>query len=163
MGGREQFGGRIVGSTGDDATSPPSARAGEEAAARRGRLASLFDEAIADLLAASCLSRRTLERVLHDAHEPLPETWEALETALRLLDPSNPEGIAGWREALSVEALAEVLGISPRTAQDRLRGRATWTAQDRLRGRATWTVEERTRLVQHMRAHRMQDSDIDAQ
>jgi hypothetical protein len=84
-----------------------------------------------------------VQRVLHSAHEPLPETWAALEAALRLLDPDNTEGIAGWREALSAQALADELGVT------------VTQAHDRLRGRMTWTDEERARLVRHMTARRV--------
>src|SRR5262245_23820273 len=103
---------------------------------QRPRLASLFDEELPDLLAASCLSRRTLEHVRrtdHRDYEPLPETLEALERAMRLLDPVHPESIAGWRELLSSEELALMMGTTPADAQDRLRGRRTWTEAERAR------------------------------
>jgi hypothetical protein len=84
-----------------------------------------------DLLAASCLSRSTIARVVKSASEPQPETWEALKLAMELLDPSDPEGIAGWREIITAEELARQLNTSCDDAQSRMKGRTTWRLRER--------------------------------
>jgi hypothetical protein len=100
----------------------------------RRQLAALLDEQMADLLAASCLSRSTINSVLHGTHEPDTRTWEALRTAMQLLDPeSRHPGIAGWRDLLTQAHLAEVLGISVENAHQRFLGRVTWTERERAR------------------------------
>jgi hypothetical protein len=102
-------------------------------------LSALCSEPLPDLLAASCLSRHTLNSVLHGAHSPDEVTLEALRTAMKLLDPdSRYPGIAGWREMLTPGHLAELLDMS---VED---------ARLRFRGRETWTEEERARLLTHM-------------
>jgi hypothetical protein len=140
IGGREQFGGRRLGPTGERKMRPTTQD--DRTAERRTRLASLFDETLPDLLAASCLSRKTLERVRHTAYEPLPETWQALELAMHQLAPNHLETIAGWREIVTSEELARLLDT---TAQD---------AHDRLQGRKTWSTSERAQLVLYLRARR---------
>jgi hypothetical protein len=98
------------------------------------QLSALLDEPMPDLLAASCLSRSTLNSVLHGAHEPDMGTLEALRTAMPLLDPdSRWPGIPGWRDLLTPAMLAEVLGLSIEDARLRFRGRVTWTEAERAR------------------------------
>jgi hypothetical protein len=98
-------------------------------------------------LVASCLSRKTLECVRHTTYDPLPETWSTLELAMHLLAPDHPESIAGWRDLLSAEGLADLLGITQKEAHDR------------LRGRTTWTESKRTRLVQYLGARSVSRTD----
>jgi hypothetical protein len=131
IGGREQFGSRDYGPT--QVTVPAQLGAGE-----LGQLSSLFDEEVPDLLAASCLSRRTIDSVQQATHEPAAETWAALESAMQLLDAAYPEGIAGWRDSIAAEELAALLNV---TLQD---------AQARFQGRRTWTASERTKLIEHL-------------
>ncbi len=151
VGGQQQFGSRDYGAASSAwaPTAPSRMRSAPEdpVRTRRRRLSSLFDEDLPDLLAASRLSRKTIERVAHTAHEPLPETVAALERAMHLLAPDHLESISGWREVVSGEALADLLGITPEQAQER------------LRGRAMWTTDERARLVQHMGARRVSHTD----
>jgi hypothetical protein len=135
IGGREQFGSRNYGPT--EANVPT-----RQEAARLGQLSSLFDEEMPDLLAASCLSRRTIAYARHTVHEPSAETWAALELAMQLLNPTHPESIAGWREIMTCEKLAELLNVPLQDAQDRFRGRKTWRAC------------ELTKLVQHLMERR---------
>lgn len=147
VGGREQYGSRGYGSALTSMATHMSAMnpAQEDTAkVRRRQLSSLFDEDMPDLLAASCLSRRTIERAAKSEYEPAPETLAALELAMQLLDPNNLHGIGGWREIVTVEELVLLLKT---TAQD---------AQDRQRGCRTWTDSERTQLVWYLmerRAH----------
>ena len=96
-----------------------------------GQLTSLFDEELPDLLAASCLSRRTIDNVRHGTHEPAAETWSALEVAMELLDPSQEENIAGWRDPVTADELASVLGCTPKDATKRFQGRQTWSMSER--------------------------------
>jgi hypothetical protein len=63
VGGREQFGGRNYG--------PTVTAASTQQAPRLQQLSSLFDEEMPDLLAASCLSRRTIDNIRHSTHESL--------------------------------------------------------------------------------------------
>ena len=98
------------------------------------QLSALLDEPMPDLLAASCLSRSTINSVLRGAHEPDSGTVKALRIAMSLLDPdSRCPGIAGWRELLTPAHVAEVLGISNEDARLRFRGRVTWTEEERAR------------------------------
>jgi hypothetical protein len=99
------------------------------------------------VLHIGCLSRRTIDNVRHSAHEPSPETRAALELAIQLLDPSHQESIAGWRDSITAEGLAELLVITCQHAQDRLRGRKTW--QESERGKLVRYLKElRARLAQ---------------
>jgi hypothetical protein len=108
-------------------------------AAPQRSLSALCSESLPDLLAASCLSRVTLQGLLHGAHSPDEVTLEALRTAMQLLDAdSRYPGIAGWRDLLTPANLAELLSIS------------TEDARPRFRGRMTWTEEERARLIVHL-------------
>jgi hypothetical protein len=126
LGARAMLGGRDYGPTGD----------GE-------RLASLLGEDIPDLMAATGLPRSTVYALRHAAGEPSAATRAALHMGLLLLDPENPAGIAGWREALpTAEILAQVVG------GERDRARRLWG------GKAQWTPAERARLVAYMSAHR---------
>jgi hypothetical protein len=103
-------------------------------------LSALLSEPLPDLLAASCLSRYTLQGLLHGAHTPDDQTVAALRRAMQLLDPDGRyPAIAGRRDLLTPASLAEVLGIS---LED---------AQLRFRGRVTWTEGERERLIGHLR------------
>ncbi|MGO8951510.1 MAG: hypothetical protein ACLQUY_28420 [Ktedonobacterales bacterium] len=147
LGGFEQFGGRNYGATGSADTPKPPSKTAQQAPARTHQLrpSSLFDEDMPDLLAASCLSRRTIERVAKSEYEAAPDTLAALELAMQLLDPANPHGIASWREIVTVEELAQLLDTTCQDAQDRIRGRKTWTASERTQlilflteRRATW-------------------------
>jgi hypothetical protein len=126
LGAREQLGSRRYGSTGHAGTSG-SGRTG------RSRLASLFGETMPDLLAASCLSRKTLERMTHTAYQPSPETLAAIEQAMQLLDHDHPQSIAGWRDILTPEALAAVLDPWSEDAQDEGLVAATARSQERER------------------------------
>jgi hypothetical protein len=123
MGARAMLGGHDYGVTGT-----------------KERLASLLGEHMADLLAATCLPRSTLYRVLHTADEPQPATLRALDEGMRLLDPDHAEGIAGWRDILTLEALAAVLHPAPEDAQH---------------GERCATPDEREReIVEEHHAHR---------
>jgi hypothetical protein len=147
VGGREQFGSRNYGSATSEVT-PKSANKPDKKGTTRPpqpQLSSLFDEEMPDLLAASCLSRRTIERVAKSQNEAQPETWTALELAMKELDPSNPEGIAGWREIITVEELARLLNISCKDAQSRFRGRTTWRESEHTR-LIRFLMERRARL-----------------
>jgi hypothetical protein len=90
-----------------------------------------------DLLAASCLSRKTLERLAHTAYEPLLETRAALDLAMQLLDPEHPKhpkhpkSIASWRDVLMPEELADLLDVTVDNARARFHGKPTWTAGER--------------------------------
>lgn len=138
VGSREQFGSRNYGPT--VATGPA------RSSARLWPLSSLFDEEMPDLLAASCLSRRTLYNVRHGAHEPSVATWAALERAMQLLAPSHLQGITGWREVVTAEELAHLLNC---TCQDAL---------NRLKGRCSWTEQQRARLIEHLATYRLHTS-----
>jgi hypothetical protein len=140
VGGREQFGSRGYGPT----VAPVSADA---STARLRQLSSLIDEEMPDLLAASCLSRRSIEYVRHSAHEPTADTLAALELAMHLLDPTSPHGIAGWREIVTVEELAQLLHITVQDAEDRRKGRMTWQLSERAL-LVLYLTERRTRLAQ---------------
>jgi hypothetical protein len=50
------------------------------------RLSSLLGDDMADLLAATCLPRSTLYRVLHTSADATPATLQALEEGMRLLE-----------------------------------------------------------------------------
>jgi hypothetical protein len=84
-----------------------------------------------DLLVASCLSRRTIERVATSEYGATPDTLAALDLAVQFLDPTYLESIAGWRDVITVEELARLLNISCRDAQDRQKGRKTWRQSER--------------------------------
>jgi hypothetical protein len=151
IGGREQGGGRAYGPAERQRTGaamgPASNGATQE---RRRQLASLFDEAMPDLLAASCLSRKTVERVAHADYEPLPEVLAALECAMQLLDPKHPESIAGWRDVLTAEALAAVVDPSAEdTPEDTQQEIRLATPAEREREIA---AEHRARLEERERA-----------
>jgi hypothetical protein len=103
-------------------------------------LASLFVEDMPDLMAATCLPRRTLYALRHGSTTPKVETWAALQEGMHLLDPDDPRNIVGWRDALpTAEALAEALECEPDRAR-RLRS-----------GKVQWTPEERARLIAILR------------
>jgi hypothetical protein len=148
VGGREQFGSRDYGlSTPVQMPMLQKNTAQEDPEkGRRRQLSLLFDEEMPGLLAASCLSRRTIEKVGKSDHEPQPETWAALELAMQVLDPNNPNGIAGWREVVTVEELAHLLNVSCVDAQNRLKGRKTWTEYERDR-LVDGMIERRARLA----------------
>jgi hypothetical protein len=138
VGALEQFGSRDYGPT--EAAAPARPETG-----RLGKLSSLFDEEMPDLLAASCLSRRTIENVQQATHEPAAETWAALELAMQLLDQTYPEYIAGWRDLITAEGLAELLDSTLRDAQARFQGRKTWRATERDK-LVQYLAERRSRL-----------------
>ena len=85
----------------------------------------------ADLVAATGLSPTTIHSLLHAATEATEATIAALEEGMRLLDPDNLQGIAGWREALPPERLADLLGVDLKTARALHQGRRTWTEAQR--------------------------------
>jgi hypothetical protein len=115
LGGQEMTGSVVYGATGV-----------------RHMLASLFAEDIVDLMAATCLPRRTLYAVRYGTTHPTRQTWEALQEGMRLLDPDHAPSIAGWREALpTAEALAQVLGCELDRARALRRGKVRWTRQER--------------------------------
>jgi hypothetical protein len=99
-----------------------------------------------DLLAASCLSRRTLERMTRTAYEPAHESLAAMEAAMQFLDPNHPQSIAGWREVLTPKGLADLLDMSEGQAQTYLRGRRTWAEAERAT-LVRFMMERRTRLA----------------
>ena len=139
LGGREQFGSRDYG--------PSGASVSDHAKARElGRLSSLFDEELPDLLAASCLSRRTIDHVRYGTHEPAVETWAALERAMQLLDPSEEENIAGWRNLITAEESANVLGCTLKDATKRFQGHQTWSTSERS-ALLQYLAERRARLA----------------
>jgi hypothetical protein len=150
VGGREQFGSRNYGATGPkDTPIPPSKLAQAASVQRRQQLSSLFDEEMPDLLAASCLSRRTLDRATKSDYEPEPETWAALEQAMELLAPSRPESIAGWRDIVTAEKLAELLHVP---LDD---------AKKRFQGRTMWSVSEHEQLLQYLAERRARLTELD--
>lgn len=53
--------------------------------------------------------------MLHAAYEPTEETIAAVAEGMRLLDLDNPRDIAGWREALTPDVLADVFGVDGAT------------------------------------------------
>ena len=115
VGGREQFGSR-----GMARRRHASRHAGGHA--ELGQLTSLFDEELPDLLAASCLSRRTIDNVRHGTHEPAAETWSALEVAMELLDPSQEENIAGWRDLVTADELARSARVHTKRRDEAIPG-----------------------------------------
>jgi hypothetical protein len=125
VGGVEQLGGRGYGPA-DTSTRRTSRRRAPHN--RRRTCSSLFDEALPDLLAASCLARKTVERALYTDQAVLPETLAALEQGMHLLSPTHPQTMVGWRDTLTPEKLAAVLGCTVREARDFLRGQRSWTA-----------------------------------
>jgi hypothetical protein len=113
------------------------------ATGEREALDSLFAEDIRDLMAATCLPRSTLYALRHGATTPSPQTLAALREGMRLLDPDDPQSIAGWREVLATpEAVAETLGCG----LDRARGLRS--------GKARWTPEEQGKLIACMTVRR---------
>ena len=122
IGGREMLAGYVYGPTGtaveaERIPAPP--------------LASLLTYSAADLVAATCLSPATIRRVLHAVTEATEETIAALAAGMQLLDPDNPQGIAGWRETLPPQMLAGVLGVDGDTARTLHQGRRTWSEAQR--------------------------------
>jgi hypothetical protein len=115
VGGRAMLGGHDVGTTG-----------------ARERLASLVGEEMPDLMAATCLPRSTLYRVLYTSGEPRPETLRALDEGMRLLDGEHPCGIAGWRDVPN-EWLAERLHTTVAELSILRKGRRQWRTQERER------------------------------
>jgi len=95
-----------------------------------------------NLMAATCLLRSTIHDFTRGSVEPKPETLETLSRGLRFLDPENPDTTAGWRERLTPETLANVLGVDVRTASDL------------FHGKRRWHEEERARLAVYMRSER---------
>jgi hypothetical protein len=114
----------------------------------RERLASLLGEEMPDLIAATCLPRSTLYRVLHTSDEPRPATLQALDDGMRLLESENLCGIVGWRNAPR-EWLAERFHISVAELSI-LR-----------KGKRQWRVEERERLPMAMAEWRALQGSID--
>jgi hypothetical protein len=126
LGGQEMSGSVVYGTTGE-----------------REALASLFAEDIRDLMAATCLPRSTLYALRNGTTTPSPQTLVALQEGMRLLEPDDPQGIVGWREALPTpEAVAETL----RCGLDR--------AYRLPRGREQWIPGERAKLIAFMVARR---------
>ncbi len=139
LGGREQYGSRNYGPTEALATTRQETR-------KQGQLSSLFDEEMPDLLAASCVARRTINNVRYGTHEPAEETWTALEVAMNLLDPSKKENIVGWRNLITAEELASVLGCTLKDATKRFQGHQTWNTSERT-ALVHYVAERRVRLA----------------
>ncbi|MGO8950083.1 MAG: hypothetical protein ACLQUY_20985 [Ktedonobacterales bacterium] len=139
VGGREQFGSRDYGPT----EAVVHARS---VVTRLGQLSSLFDEEMPDLLAASCLSRRTIDNVRHGTHEPSVETWAALELAMQLLNPAHSQSIAGWRDIIAPDELAQLLAIPLQDARKRVQGQQTWRETERAQ-LILFLTERRARLA----------------
>jgi len=99
----------------------------------RERLSSLFSYAEVDLMAATCPPRTTIRDFTGRSGEPKPGTLEALSAGLRFLDPGNQDSIAGWRQRLTPETLASVLGVDVRTASDLYHGKRRWREDVRMR------------------------------
>jgi hypothetical protein len=68
---------------------------------------------------------------MRTAYEPSPETLAAMEQAMQLLDPDHPQSIAGWREVLTPEGVADLLDVTSDNARAHLRGQRTWTDAER--------------------------------
>jgi hypothetical protein len=110
----------------------------------RAALASLFAEDIRDLMAATCLARRTLYEIRQGGAMPSPQSWVALQEGMYLLDPDDPQSIVGWRNALATPgALAAALSCQLERARALLRGRERWTPDERAT-LITSMVEQRT-------------------
>jgi len=84
-------------------------------------------------MAATCLPRSTIRDFTRGHAEPKPGTLEALSHGLRFLDPENLSTIAGWRDRLTPETLATILGADMRTGSDLYHGKYRWRKEDRAR------------------------------
>ena len=84
-------------------------------------------------MAATCLPRSTIRDFTRGSGEPKPGTLEALSHGLGFLNPGNYDTIAGWRERMTAEALATVLGMDLRMASDLYRGKRRWSEEERKR------------------------------
>jgi hypothetical protein len=104
-------------------------------------LSSLLSHGEVDLMTATCLPRSTIRDFTRGSGEPKPGTLEALSHGLAFLDPDNQDSIAGWRERLTPETVASVLGVD------------AMTAAELYRGKRRWRVEERSRLAEYLHKH----------
>jgi hypothetical protein len=89
----------------------------------------------------------TISKALQSTENLAPETIAALRFGIALLDPNNPDGIAGWREVVSPDDVAAVLAVDDKTVRALYQGRKTWKEDERTR-LAQYLSERRARLTE---------------